>query len=46
MQGDSYPREVVVSILTDSNINIFGDHTGDDLFSRNMIPLNQILLEN
>jgi hypothetical protein len=21
MQGDSYPREVVVSVLTDSNIN-------------------------
>jgi hypothetical protein len=34
MQGDLYPREVVVSVLTDSSINIFGDHTGDDLFSR------------
>jgi hypothetical protein len=29
MQGDLYPREVVVSVLTDSSVNIFGDHTGE-----------------
>jgi hypothetical protein len=29
MQGDLYPREVVISVLTDSSVNIFGDHTGE-----------------
>jgi hypothetical protein len=29
--GDLHPREVVVSILTDSSVNIFGDHTRDQL---------------
>jgi hypothetical protein len=29
MQGDSYPREVFFSVLTDSSINIFGDHARD-----------------
>jgi hypothetical protein len=28
-QEDSHPREVVVSVLTDSSVNIFGDHTGE-----------------
>jgi hypothetical protein len=27
MQGVSHPREVVVSVLTDSRVNIFGDST-------------------
>jgi hypothetical protein len=29
MWEDSHPREVVVSVLTDSSVNIFGDHTGE-----------------
>jgi hypothetical protein len=36
MQGDSYPREVVVSILTDQTSTFFGDHTGE--FSRYLRP--------
>jgi hypothetical protein len=27
MQEDLYPREVIVSVLTDSSVNSFGDHT-------------------
>jgi hypothetical protein len=29
MWEDLNPREVVISVLTDSSVNIFGDHTGD-----------------
>jgi hypothetical protein len=28
-QGDLYPCEVSISVLTDSSINIFGDSTGE-----------------
>jgi hypothetical protein len=28
-QGDLYPHEVSFSVLMDSSINIFGDHTGE-----------------
>jgi hypothetical protein len=28
-QGDLYPCEVVVLVLMDSSVNIFGDHTGE-----------------
>jgi hypothetical protein len=28
-QGDLHPHEVVVSVLTDSSVNIFGNHTGE-----------------
>jgi len=29
MQGDLYPREVFVLVLTDSSVKNFGDHTGE-----------------
>jgi hypothetical protein len=29
MQGDLHPHELVILVLTDSSVNIFGDHTGE-----------------
>jgi hypothetical protein len=29
---DSYPGEVDISILTNSNINIFGNHIGEPIY--------------
>jgi hypothetical protein len=46
MQGDSYPREVVVSIMTDSSINIFGDSTGGAFIFKIFEALLQIILKN
>ena len=32
MQEDSYPREVIILVMTDSSVNIFGDSIGEGIY--------------
>jgi hypothetical protein len=45
-KGDSYRREVVVLVLTDSSVNIFGDHTRETFIFKTFEDLLQIILKN
>jgi hypothetical protein len=46
MQEDSYPHEVLVSVLIDKSINIFGDSTGETFIFKIFEALLQIELKN